>query len=124
MGETPARGEFRFAYQAEDYEATLAFYEALGLQDLGRWDRGADDKGALFGAASGMIEILKLPADERFVAPQGAVLIEVDDVDAWHERARGAGIAVDQKPTDRPWGHRDLTVSDPNGLRLIFFSPA
>jgi catechol 2,3-dioxygenase-like lactoylglutathione lyase family enzyme len=116
--------EFRFAYHAEDYEATVGFYE--GVLDLGvvhRWDRGPDDKGTLFGAASGIIEILKLPSYAEFVPPRGAVVIEVDDVDAPHDRLRQTGLAIKQKPTDKPSGHRDLVLADPNGLVLVFFSP-
>jgi catechol 2,3-dioxygenase-like lactoylglutathione lyase family enzyme len=117
-------GEFRFAYHAEDYEGTVRFYEDdLGLEVVGQWDRGPDDKGPLFGAASGIIEILTIPNGGRTVPPRGALVIEVEDVDAWHSRLRHAGLAIEQTPKDESWGHRDLILTDPNGLRLVLFSP-
>ena len=50
------------------------------------------------------------------------MLIEVDDVDGWHTRLKEKGLEMDQPPTDQPWGHRDLALEDPNGLRLVLFS--
>ncbi|MGH2963798.1 MAG: VOC family protein [Solirubrobacterales bacterium] len=117
-------GEFRFAYYAEDYEATISFYEDdLGFKVAHRWNRGSDDAGTLFSAASGLVEILRLPRGQTFGRQRGAVVIEVDDVDAWSDRLRQAAVSIDQQPTDKPWGHRDLVIHDPSGLRLVFFSP-
>jgi len=116
-------GEFRFAFYAHDYDATVSFYkDDLALPIVDGWDRGPDDKGAIFRAASGLIEILTLPAGKEFVAPRGSLLIEVEDVDACHDRAQQRGLRVTQQPTDKPWGHRDLVLADPNGLRLVLFS--
>lgn len=116
-------GEFRFACYAQDFDATVSFYrDDLALPIVDGWDRGPDDKGAIFSAASGLIEILMLPTGEDFVAPRGSLLIEVEDVDAWHDRAQQRGLRVEQQPTDKPWGHRDLVLVDPNGLRLVLFS--
>jgi catechol 2,3-dioxygenase-like lactoylglutathione lyase family enzyme len=116
-------GEFRFAYNTPDFEGTFEFYaDGLALEVIERWHRGPDDQGALFRAAAGIIEILSLPSGEQHVPPRGSVLIEVEDVDAWHARLREGGLAIEQPPTDRPWGHRDLTLDDPNGLRIVLFS--
>ncbi len=53
-------GQFRFSYFTPEYEATLAFYrDGLGFSILESWDRGLDDRGTLFGAASGVIEVLE-----------------------------------------------------------------
>jgi catechol 2,3-dioxygenase-like lactoylglutathione lyase family enzyme len=118
----PSR-EFRFAYSTPDYQQTFGFYaEGLGLEVIERWDRGPDDQGALFRAASGIIEILSLPSSGKHAPPGGSVLIEVEDVDAWDARLRERGLAIEQPPTDEPWGHRDLALEDPNGLRVVLFS--
>jgi catechol 2,3-dioxygenase-like lactoylglutathione lyase family enzyme len=115
--------EFRFAYHTPSYRETFEFYaEGLGLELIESWDRDVDDQGALFRAASGIIEILSLPSGEPHAAPGGSVLIEVDDVDGWHARLSERGLAIEQPPTDRPWGHRDLALEDPNGLRVVLFS--
>ena len=115
--------EFRFAYHTPEYQRTFDFYaEGLGLELIESWDRDAGDQGALFRAASGIIEVLSSPAGAVHGAPGGSVLIEVDDVDGWHARLKEKGLEIKQPPTDRPWGHRDLALEDPNGLRVVLFS--
>lgn len=125
-------GQFRFAYFTPRYDETVAFYrDAIALPVIESWDRHADDRGTLFGAGAGMIEVLARPAspgasdhlwDSR--PPQGAfMVIEVERVDALHARVAGRGIALQQDLTDQPWGHRSFCVCEPNGLTLYFFSP-
>ena len=127
-----SHGEFRFAYFTPDYEATVAFYrDGLELPVLDRWDRSRDDRGTVFGAASGMIEVLALPKggemssplwDQR--PPQGAfMVVEVDRVEERHRQAVEKGLAVTQGLKDQSWGHRSFSVREPNGLLLYFFSP-
>ena len=54
--------QFRFGYFTPKYEETVAFYrDGLELPSIEAWDRTADDRGTLFGAASGVIEVLALP---------------------------------------------------------------
>jgi catechol 2,3-dioxygenase-like lactoylglutathione lyase family enzyme len=125
-------GQFRFAYFTPAYEATVAFYlDGLELPVLERWDRGPDDRGTLFGAASGMIEVLALPQagasshlwDAR--PPQGAfMVIEVDQLEACYQRALDKGLPVTQALADQAWGHRSFCVREPNGLTLYFFREA
>jgi hypothetical protein len=56
------KGQFRFADFAPTYEVTVAFYrDALELPVLEAWDRHPDEGGTLFGAGSGMIEVLAFP---------------------------------------------------------------
>jgi len=128
---TPATKQFRFTYFTPLYDETLAFYSrCLTFPVLDAWDRSADDKGTVFGAASGRIEVLLQPLnpdssdhffDDR--PPQGAfMVIEVDDVDAFHAKVSGAGIAMEEDLKDQSWGHRSFVVADPNGLKLYFYS--
>jgi catechol 2,3-dioxygenase-like lactoylglutathione lyase family enzyme len=113
-------GEFRAVWHPRDYEAAVAFYrDTLGFEQVGGWDRGPDDRGALFAAASGTVELIKLPEGEAYVAPAGISLyVEVDDVDALHARLGTAAV-----PRNQPWGHRQLTVEDPDGITVTFFAP-
>ncbi len=91
-----------------------------------RWAAGTagrDDKGALIAAAAGIVELIKLGDGQEYVAPAGVTLyVEVDDVDALHARlvARDMTAAV---PRNRPWGHRQISVEDPDGVTVTFFSP-
>jgi catechol 2,3-dioxygenase-like lactoylglutathione lyase family enzyme len=122
-------GQFRFAYFTPVYEATVAFYrDGLGLPVLETWDRHPDDRGTLFGAASGMIEVLALPRsgasshlwDDR--PPQGAfMVIEVGEVEALYQRVVDRGLPVTQPLTDQAWDHRSFCLREPNGLTLYCF---
>ncbi len=118
-------GQFRLAFYAKDYEPTVDFYrDGLELPTLRRWDRGPDDKGTLFGAASGLIEVLQNPRGREFVPPQGAwAYFEVDDIDHQYHRVLEKGLRVKQELATWPWGHRGFSVIDPNGLELVLFSP-
>ena len=123
------RGQFRFGYFTRDYESTVAFYrEGLELPIIETWERNPDDRGTLFGAASGIIEVLALPTggspshlwDDR--PPQGAfMVVEVDELEARYRKAVEKGLPITQELTDQEWGHRSFCVSEPNGLTLYFF---
>ena len=57
-----SNGQFRCCIYANDYEQTLGFYSgSLGFLVSESWDRGPDDKGTLFGVASGFVEVLARP---------------------------------------------------------------
>ncbi len=124
-----AEGQFRFAYFTPDYESTVAFYQdGLELPVIESWDRNSDDRGTLFGAASGIIEVLTLPKsgeashlwDDR--PPQGTfMVIEVDDLEERYRRAVEKGLPIRQELTNQDWGHKSFCVRDPNGLTLYFF---
>lgn len=122
--------QFRFAYFTRLYETTVAFYrDDLELPVAEMWDRSPDDRGTLFMAASGMIEVLALPtrgqSDHLFDArePQGAfMVIEVDDLDARYRRIQTKTIEIQQPLTDQAWGHRSFCVRDPNGLTIYLYT--
>jgi uncharacterized glyoxalase superfamily protein PhnB len=44
--------------------------------------------------------------------------LDVDDVDAFHERAIAAGADVQKPPTDEPWGRREMALRSPDGHRF------
>lgn len=120
--------QFRFCYFTPRYEETVAFYrDGLEFPLLESWDRNPDDRGSLFGAASGIIEVVSRPTgttghlwDDR--PPQGAmIVVEVADVDAAHRRAAARKLPVTQPPTDQSWGHRNFCLTEPNGLTLYLF---
>ena len=53
-------------------------------------------------------------------ALHAAVYVFVDDVDAHHERAKGAGAKVLLTPADQPWGDRMYCAVDPEGQFWMF----
>lgn len=125
-----SKGQFRFSYFTKNYEATVAFYrDGLEFAVIESWDRGLDDRGTLFSAASGFIEVLAFPQsgdssdlwDAR--TPQGVfMVIEVDDVREEYRRAVTKGMQVTHELRDQHWGHRSFCVSEPNGLTVYFFT--
>jgi len=122
-------GQFRFCYFTPKYDETVAYYrDGLGLPLIESWDRTPDDRGSLFQAASGIIEVVVRPTgpsshlwDDR--PPQGAsIVIEVADVDAAHRRAVEKNLSVAQGLVNQSWGHRSFCLREPNGLMLYLFS--
>jgi catechol 2,3-dioxygenase-like lactoylglutathione lyase family enzyme len=120
----------RFAYFTPKYEETIAFYRhGLDLTSIESWDRTPDDRGTLFGVASGVIEVLALPGDQQSDhlwddrPPQGAfMVIEVDQVDSLYQRAVERGLPMQHELKAQRWGHRSFCIREPNGLTLNFFS--
>jgi len=124
------RGQFRFGYVTPKYDATVAFYrDDLQLVVLESWDRSAEDRGTLFAAASGIIEVL-LRSKSRAAShcwddrpPQGVLMvIEVPDVEQTYRRAVERRLAIQQELALQPWGHRSFCLREPNGLTLYLFS--
>jgi predicted enzyme related to lactoylglutathione lyase len=119
-----SNGEFRYVCVTSRYAQTVAFYrDGLALPVVGGWDRAEDDRGTLFRAASGIIEVILAGPDRESSPPRGSwLLAEVDDVDAVYRQVRERGLPVSQELIDRPWGHREFQVTDPNGLVIGLFS--
>ena len=113
--------EFRFFYFTDKYEETVNFYRnKLQLVELRSWDRGENDKGAIFHSpnGTGYIEI-----EEGREAPvlQGSLYVEVEEVDRWYEFVLSKGIKIIQPLTDMSYGHRSFKFEDPNKLRIGLF---
>ena len=122
-------GKFRFAYFTDKYDETCNFYEHTLEFDLEHsWDRNEDDKGSLFKAGLGLIEILKHPNEEEhkvqgldYRPPQGAfMVIQVQNIDDRFNNYKAKGVEFKQEIVDQDWGHRSFSVRDPNGLVLLF----
>jgi predicted enzyme related to lactoylglutathione lyase len=118
-------GQFRIVFSPKDYEASAAFYrQGLALPVDHEWDYGGGDRGIVFVAAGGMIELLGLTPGAQYIQPQGvSVLIQVDSADRWYSLAKERGLKVVQEPTTYPWGHRVVRLADPDGLVVSLFNP-
>ena len=117
--------EFRFVAFARDFGRTVEFYEGrLGLRRLEGWDRD-DGKGVLLSAGgNAVVEVLGAAGDgiDRSRAEVSGVMLalEVDSADEWRSRLDGAGIECSPLE-DRPWGHRDFSVRDPDGVVVAIY---
>ena len=124
------KGQFRFSYFTRDYGATIAFYrDGLELPVVESWDRNPDDRGTLFAAASGIIEVVFRPDDPAAFhgwddrPPQGAFMaIEVPDVERAYRRATERHLSIWEALTTQAWGHRSFCLREPNGLIIYLFS--
>lgn len=124
------KGAFRFTYFTDKYGETCDFYQnKLGFDLEHAWDRNDHDKGALFRAEAGLIEVLHLPeGDDHKVkgldyrTPQGVFMcIQVRNIDNLFEKFKMLSIPFKEEVTDQSWGHRSFSVLEPNGLVLFFF---
>lgn len=120
-----ANGQFRVVYFPQNYEAAVAFYrDGLGLPVDHEWDFGGGDRGIVFIAGGGMVELIGLMPGQDYVKPQGiGLLIQVDDADRWFKLAGERALNVVQEPTTFPWGQRIVRLADPDGIVVSLFAP-
>jgi predicted enzyme related to lactoylglutathione lyase len=113
--------QFRFLYHSRKFDETVAFWaDQVGLEQVGGWDEG-DDRGAMFAAADGIVEVMYSATAPSITDPVYLVY-EVEDVERWHATAVGRGAPAGRSPEDVPWGHREASLLDPNGLIVTCFT--
>ena len=114
----------------QDVERSLSFYrDQLGLeQDLDL----RDETGAPFLASVEVDDTVimltrarpDMPLDSLRSGVRLTLLFERGhDIDALLARLRALGTAVCSPIGDRPWGHRDFTVFDPDGYHVTIARP-
>jgi catechol 2,3-dioxygenase-like lactoylglutathione lyase family enzyme len=130
---SPPYAEFRFAFHARDFDASVRFYqEQLGFLQMGGWDR-PDGRGALLNAAFGaVVEIYGAPgagskAKKAKQYDYGSINLAVRlespaAVDEAHQRLKDAGAKLDGEPEDRAWGHRSFIVRDPDEIAVHIYA--
>jgi lactoylglutathione lyase len=81
----------------------------------------------------GLGSISKLPAEGGYFTRDIAehrrglgveIVLEVDDLDAYHARVLASGYPISEPLQERPWGLRDFRVVDPDGYYLRVTSRA
>lgn len=95
-----------------DVKATAAFYrDVLGFV----WDFGDDQYAVVWRENSAV----HLAAGEQ--APSGVHLFQwVCDVDAYYREVVERGAEITAPCGDRPYGIRDFSLRDPNGIEIVF----
>ncbi|RJQ28551.1 VOC family protein [Candidatus Parcubacteria bacterium] len=111
-------------FYASDLEKTARFYEQLGftpekLEEVVRIKLG--DFTLAF------VDKDKTPIQKEANAePKGLgffVYVEVEDVDIYFQSLKQKGVHASSEPRDWPWGKREFVVKDPDGYKLVFYSP-
>lgn len=113
-----------------DVDRSTEFYaDVLGLDVAERGERST-----AFDTGEGQL-MIEQDFDEEALAAFGLeppgedrgegviVVVEVDDVDAVHERAASAGAEVLTEPRDVDWGRRLCLVRDPDGYVIEVSRP-
>lgn len=62
-------------------------------------------------------------ANEQWKPREGAFYLWVKDVDATYRQALESGGTSESEPEDKPYGHRNAGVIDPNGLTWWIGAP-
>ncbi|HEX2772501.1 MAG TPA: VOC family protein [Micromonosporaceae bacterium] len=96
--------------RSDRFDESRAFYTGV----IGLAEAGGLDWILFFGGDRREVQLSVMSLDIKAgVHPD--VSIEVDDVDAVHERAVAAGADIVYPLTDEEWGLRRFFVRDPNG---------
>ena len=115
--------EFRFSFHTMKYQETIDFYrDLLAFPVVKTWNRGFNDSGHLFQAASGLIVVLQSATMQIEPLKDAVILIQVEDLDKFYADVKERGVSIVQEIQKREWGHRDFKMADPNGLILGFYS--
>ncbi len=115
--------EFRFSFYTQKYKESIAFYrDILKLPVVNNWNRGFNDSGYLFKAASGHIVVLQSATKQVEPLIDSVLLIEVEDLDKQYDFCKEQGVEIVQEIQKREWGDRDFKIVDPNRLVLGFYS--
>lgn len=105
-----------------DLEVSVAFYrDVVGLPH-----RFTDAGYAEFGTGATRLALYERRRAEWLTGqpvapgPAGEIVLVVDDVDAVVATLRERGVRLLSGPTDRPWGHRTVHLTDPDGFVVEF----
>jgi catechol 2,3-dioxygenase-like lactoylglutathione lyase family enzyme len=102
---------------ARDLDASIAFYQTLGLKLIvksphyARFELPAGEATFSLHICDGDIP--------RENAPQ--LYFEVDDVDAEIARLKDAGVAIERGPVDQTWLWREAWLRDPAGNAICIY---
>ena len=115
---TPSINDFKVYMPAKDFELSKRFYTALGFRMSPGWGGTADFE--LGGHRFRLQDYWVKDWAQNFM-----VVIGVDDVEAWHQRAKamaesGQYKGMSVKPPEPVDEASVLHVGDPSGVLLVF----
>lgn len=107
----------RVLLRPSDMDRSITFYERrLGLVRYREWgDR--PHRGIVYFLGGGFLEL----TEGGGAAPPAGVRLwlQVADAHAARDELAAAGVDIVAEPERKPWGLIELTVEDPDGLRLV-----
>ncbi|KQO11583.1 glyoxalase [Agreia sp. Leaf244] len=122
--------QLRLVVEAEDYDASVAFYrDALGLSEQAAYEGEGDAKVMILNAGIATLEISN-PAQVRMIdrveaegKPSARIRIafEVDDSPSVTSDLVAAGAELIAEPRETPWRSVNSRLDAPAGLQLTIF---
>ena len=106
-----------------DADAELAFLKAAFGGTEVRCERNPDDTVMHAEITIGDSLIMLGQASGQWKPLTGALYLWVDDVDATYAKALQAGGTSESEPEDKPYGHRNAGLVDPNGVTWWLGAP-
>jgi catechol 2,3-dioxygenase-like lactoylglutathione lyase family enzyme len=107
----------RMLLRPADYQQSLSFYrDQIGLA-IAR-DYGG---GTVFFAGQSLLELAGYGSPDHSLGPfPGALWLQVRDLEATQADLMNRGVPIARKAQCEPWGLREMHVTDPDGITLIF----
>ncbi|MEN6523328.1 MAG: VOC family protein [Anaerolineaceae bacterium] len=115
---------FGIVFISKNYDEAIHFYRDLLKFTVDHsWDNGAGNRGSVFCVGNGTIEILALKPDAEHKPPMNfEVYMEVENVDQFYFHVKSLGIPIRGEIADKPWGQRTFSLTDPDGIKLVFYT--
>jgi catechol 2,3-dioxygenase-like lactoylglutathione lyase family enzyme len=111
-------------YLIKDLEKTEEFYKKLGFDVAVKDDAVRIKLGDV--TLCFMDESKVDTHNESETTPTGTGIytyVEVENVDEYYDFVKNNGIVPRSEPKTWPWGKREFVVKDPDGFKLVFYSP-
>ena len=77
----------------------------------------AGGRGVVFFLGGGFLEVSGSAEESGTDATQ--LWLQVRDVDRAREELEARGAAIEEPPADKPWGLREMGLTDPDGRRVV-----
>jgi catechol 2,3-dioxygenase-like lactoylglutathione lyase family enzyme len=107
----------RMLLRPADYQRSLRFYrDEIGLAIAREYGAGT-----VFFAGQALLELAGWSDPDHSRGPfPGALWLQVRDIAATQSELEGRGVPIAREARQEPWGLREMHVTDPDGISLIF----
>jgi catechol 2,3-dioxygenase-like lactoylglutathione lyase family enzyme len=107
----------RMLLRPADYQRSLRFYrDEIGLAIAREYGAGT-----VFFAGQALLELAGWSDPDHSRGPfPGALWLQVRDIAATQTELEGRGVPIAREARLEPWGLREMHVTDPDGISLIF----
>ena len=110
-------------FRITDVRRSIAFYvEGLGFEI--DWEHRFEPGAPVFMQLTRAGQTIYLTEHAGDCQVGGAAYFVVPDVDVCYEEFLSRGVVPTEPPEDRPWGQREMVLTDPDGNRLRFAARA